>query len=147
MLNTLTRSAVVRPLVLLVTIALSGSVAISQEHRAVTVQLIPEPRQIVVKPEVFRLERARIVLADRRSEEDRFAVTDFTGDVQETASLAIKISTSGSRHSILVGRLDLPPVQAALKKTGVSVPANLDPEGYVLLVNPNEVVVAGKTAA
>jgi hexosaminidase len=31
--------------------------------------------------------------------------------------------------------------------SGINVPANLDPEGYVLAVNANEVLVAGKTEA
>lgn len=97
---------------------------------------------------MFRLGgTGRIVLADPRSADDRFAAADFTNDVQETATLAIKIGTSVSRHSILIGNIDLPSVQVVLRRLGISVPTNLDPEGYVLLVNANEVVVAGKTAA
>lgn len=149
MLNTLTRSAVVRPLVLVVSIVIASAVAMSQEQRPVSsIRLIPQPRQIAVKPDVFRLGRTgRIVLADPHSEDDRFAAADFTNDVQETATLAIKISNSVSRHSILIGNIDLPAVQVVLRRLGISVPANLDPEGYVLAVNANEVLVAGKTAA
>lgn len=149
MLNTLTRSAVVRPLVLVVSIVIASAVAMSQEQRPVSsIRLIPQPRQIAVMPDVFRLGRTgRIVLADPHSEDDRFAAADFTNDVQETATLAIKISNSVSRHSILIGNIDLPAVQVVLRRLGISVPANLDPEGYVLAVNANEVLVAGKTAA
>ena len=148
MRNTLTRSAVVRPLVLFVTIVATSLVAVCQEQRSVSaIQLIPQPRQVVVKPGVFRLGTGRIVLANPRSEEDRFAASDFASDLQETAALAIRIGTSGSRRAILFGTLDLRAIQLALKRTGISAPANLDPEGYLLVVNANEVVVAGKTAA
>ena len=62
-------------------------------------------------------------------------------------SVALKISSSNARRSILIGSLDLSAIQTALKRFGTSVPANLDPEGYVLLANANEVVVAGATTA
>src|SRR6185503_6209214 len=116
------------------------------------VQLIPQPRQIVLKQDRFQLSsnisnNNRIVLADPRSEDDRFAATDFVNDLQETAKLAMRIGGSRTRHSIQIGSLDLPGMQAGLKRFGISTPANLDPEGYVLAVNGNEVLVAGKSAA
>ncbi len=151
--NTLSRSVVLRPLLLLVSLLLSAttgfSLVVAQAQPPVSaVQLIPQPRQITVKSETFRLaNNTRIVLADRRSEDDRFAANDFANDLQETAKLAIKISSSSAPHSILVGNIDLPSVQAALRRFGSSAPANLDAEGYVLAVNANEVVIAGKTPA
>jgi hexosaminidase len=149
MLNTLTRSAVSRPLVLLLLVGISYSVAIAQRQPdGDLVQLIPQPRQVALKPDRFRLNsNHRLVLADPRSEDDRFAATDFVNDVQETAKLALKIGGSRTRHSILIGAIDLPAVQSALKRFDISAPANLDPEGYVLAVNANEVLVAGKSAA
>lgn len=149
MLHTLTRSALPRPLVLLILVFISYSVAIAQQKSdADFVQLIPQPRQITLKTDRFRLSSStRIVLADSRSEDDRFAAADFTNDLQETAKLVIKIGVSRARHSILIGSLDLPVVQAALKRFEVSIPANLDPEGYVLAVSADEVLVAGKSAA
>jgi hexosaminidase len=128
---------------------LSYSVAAAQQQPdSDFVQLIPQPRQLVLKPDRFRLSGSnRIVLADPRSEDDRFAATDFANDVQETARLAMKIGSSRGRHSILIGSVDLPSVQAGLKRFGISTPANLDPEGYVLAVNADEVLVAGKSAA
>jgi hypothetical protein len=129
------------------------SLAVGQEqaHEQATlsaIQVIPQPRQMTLKSEVFRLTTSpRIVLADPRSDDDRFAANDFSNDILETAKLTTKISTSASQHSILVGNIDLPRVQAALKRFGLSAPANLDPEGYVLAVTANEVVIAGKTSA
>src|SRR5882724_13588651 len=117
MLHTLTRSAVVRPWLLLVSILITGSVAIAHEQSASSsIQLIPQPRQITAKPDVFRIRGdsrssgasgTRLVLADSRSEEDRFAAEDFANDLQETAKLALRISTSGSRRAILIGNIDL----------------------------------------
>ena len=149
MLNTLTRSAVARPLLLLLIIVTAGALALAQEqYPDSAIQLIPRPRQIVVKQEVFRLgNNTRIAFADSRSEDDRFAAEDFLNDLQETANLAIKKTTSGSRHQILIGNIDLPAMQSALKRFGISAPANLNAEGYVLAVNTNEVLVAGKTPA
>jgi hexosaminidase len=149
MLNTLTRSAVARPLVLLASIVFSYFVASAQVLPAnPSVQLIPKPRQIVFKLSRFQLSnKTRIVLGDPRSNDDRFAASDFVDDVRETAKLEMRIVNSGSRHSILVGNLDLPSVEAAIKRLGISVPPNLDAEGYVLVVSPDEVVVAGKSAA
>jgi hypothetical protein len=136
-------------LVLLLLVVISYSVAIAQQQTdGDLVQLIPQPRQITLKSDRFQLSNNnRIVLADPRSEDDRFAATDFVNDLQETAKLAMKIGGSPARHSILIGNLDLPGVQAGLKRFGISTPANLDPEGYVLAVNANEVLVAGKSAA
>jgi hypothetical protein len=149
MLNTLTRSAVARPLVLVAWIVFGGSIALAQQLPVnPLVQLIPQPRQIVLRPNRFSLNtKTRIVLADPRSEDDRFAAGDFADDVRQTAKLEMKIVNSGSRHSILVGNLDLPSVQSALKRLGISVPADLDIEGYVLVVNQDEAVVAGKSTA
>jgi hexosaminidase len=154
MLNTLTRSALLRPWLLFAFIVIIGSGAIGQEPKTVSsIQLIPWPRQIEIKPNVFRLggdgrvSAARIVLVDPRSEDDRFAAEDFQNDLQDSARLAIRIATSRSRHSILIGSLDLAAVQLALTRFGITAPADLDREGYVLAVNGNEILVAGKTAA
>jgi len=139
---------VLRPLLLFATIVLVSSHALAQEQALPAVHLIPQPRQVVVKKDVFRFgNNTRVVLADPRSEEDRFAADDFLSDLQETAKLSVRKTTSNSRHEILIGNVDLPSMQSALKRFGVSVPANLDPEGYLLTVSANEVLVAGKTAA
>ncbi len=149
MSHTLSRSTVVRPLALLAVIVMAASHALAQEPQAGSkVNLIPRPRQIVAKGESFRFgNNTRVVLADSRSEDDRFAADDFLNDLQATAKLVVKKTTSSSRHAILIGNLNLPSVQSALKRFGISAPANLDPEGYLLAVNANEVVVAGKSAA
>ncbi|HEY0430655.1 MAG TPA: beta-N-acetylhexosaminidase, partial [Pyrinomonadaceae bacterium] len=147
--HTLTRSAVLRPLVLLATIVL-GSVQLAAQgnERTAPVQLIPRPRQVAVKSGVFRLSaNTRIALANPRSDEDRFAADDFLADLSETAKLRLKQTSSSARRAILVGDIESSSVQSALKRFGIAVPADLDAEGYVLAVNASEVLVAGKSTA
>ncbi|MFN2492819.1 MAG: beta-N-acetylhexosaminidase [Pyrinomonadaceae bacterium] len=155
MLNTLTRSALKRRLSLLAFIILAaGAIALSQERRpSSSVRLIPQPRQVTIKDDSFRLGRhTRIAFSDSQSVEDRFAAEDFSNDIQTTARLAIPIDKPGKRgtntgHSIFIGALDSPAMQTALQRFGISAPANLDPEGYVLAVSSDRILVAGKTAA
>lgn len=111
-------------------------------------QIIPAPKSVKQTGEVFRLARgARVVLADSKSEADRFAAQDFADDLKETAGVALKVETRGGKRQILVGPLSNARVSAALKRAGVDVPADLNEEGYVLFVNANGVVVAGRSSA
>ncbi|HEY8413089.1 MAG TPA: beta-N-acetylhexosaminidase [Pyrinomonadaceae bacterium] len=110
------------------------------------ISVIPQPRQVTTNSETFRLERAHVVLADARSEEDRFAAMDFVSDVKE-AGIVLKVRGGRDRKAILIGRIELPVIQAALKKAKVEVPASLNEEGYVLHVGAEGVVVAGGSAA
>lgn len=134
---------------LCVALLLLVSDARAQTSGAQVVRVIPQPRQLTVKPETFRLTRdVRLALADSRSTEDRFAAEDFINDVRETAGgLALSIGKSRKRSTILVGALSLPSIQSALKRANVNAPPDLNEEGYVLSVGADEVVVAGKTAA
>ncbi|HEV7903273.1 MAG TPA: beta-N-acetylhexosaminidase [Pyrinomonadaceae bacterium] len=145
----LARRAAFLSTLLCVALLLLASNARAQTAGAQVVQVIPQPRQLTVKPETFRLTRdVRLALADSRSTDDRFAAEDFANDVRETAGgLALSIGKSRKRNTILVGALSLPAIQAALKRANVSAPPDLDEEGYVLSVGADEVVVAGKTAA
>ena len=104
------------------------------------ISIIPQPRQVTTNGETFRLDRAHIVLADPRSEEDRFAATDFVQEV------ALRIRGGRDRSAILIGRIELPGIQSALKAAQVDVPANLNEEGYVLSVTARGVVIAGGSA-
>ena len=112
------------------------------------VSIIPQPKQLSVAGDGFRLSReTRIALAESRSADDRFAAEDFIEDVKATAGLTLTIGKGRSSHAILIGRIDLPQVQDALKRAGTESPATLPDQGYVLVANANEVMVAGKTAA
>mgnify|MGYP001770806527 FL=1 len=109
-------------------------------------QIIPRPKQAAATGERFALDRrVRIVLADPRAEDDRFAAEDFITDLQATAGVRLAIGGKG-RRAILLGLLDDERVRAALARQRVPLPTDLNEEGYVLVVSPDEVVVAGRTA-
>lgn len=112
------------------------------------VQVIPAPRSLAKTGEDFALTKdVRIVLADSRSEQDRFAAQDFIDDVRETAGVELRLGSGGGRNRILVGLLSSTRVREAVERSGASAPQDLNEEGYVLAVGPRGVVVAGKTAA
>lgn len=105
------------------------------------ISIIPQPRQVTANGEKFSLDRAHIVLADPRSAEDRFAATDFGQE------FGLKIMNARDRKAILIGQIGVQVVEAVLKNAKINVPANLDPEGYVLHVGTTGVIVAGGSAA
>ena len=113
-----------------------------------SLQIIPAPKQVSPSEAEFLIGReGRIVLADEKSVDDRFAAQDFIDDVKQTAGVNLKIGGS-SRGEILIGLIDLPKIQQALKRGGLDPAAQkLTDEGYLLSVTRRQVVVAGKTAA
>ncbi|MBC7929816.1 MAG: beta-N-acetylhexosaminidase, partial [Rubrivivax sp.] len=115
----------------------------------VDVHVIPRPSGISATDERFQLDRrTRIVLADRRSEDDRFAAQDFIEDVRETAGAGLSFGSGGDKGRILVGLLGDARVKAALARSRLTVfPEAMTDEGYMLSVTAGEVVVGGKTAA
>ena len=144
MKTTLTRTLLWR-LTIVCCVALASATTRAQ---STAVQIIPQPKQLSLTPELFHLNRdTRLVLADARSEDDRFAAQDFIDDMKDTASVALSIGKGKGRGTILVGRLDLPQIQQALKQFGGAPDTKLADEGYVLFAGPNQVIVAGQTAA
>jgi hexosaminidase len=147
--NTLTRTFILRLAILfLVSFLAEASTSAQETMPSSKVQIIPQPRQWTVTQDKFRFgSGASIVLADPRSEDDRFAAQDFIADTKETASVVLKIAKGRAHQAIVIGIVDLPLVQAALKRAGMESPANLDAEGYVLSVTSQEIVIGGKTSA
>src|SRR6059058_4935624 len=120
----------------------------SARGQSPNIQVIPKPKQVNVGDGRFEVGRdTRIVLADNNSVEDRFAAQDFIDDLKATANFALSIGKGKPRRPIVIGRLELPSITQALRRNGAEPPATLNDEGYVLLVSPHEVVVAGRTAA
>jgi len=110
------------------------------------IQIIPAPKQLNQSEGRFDLgPEARLVLVDGKSVDDRFAAQDFVDDVKQTAGVSLKLAGNSVRHEILIGQIDLPRIQQALKRAGADPGQQLADEGYVLVVGANEVVVAGKT--
>ena len=134
--NTLTRTLVFGLIVICV------HVARAQDR----ISIIPQPRQVTANGERFRLDRAHVVLADRRSEEDRFAANDFIADVKPEG-IGLKVRGGRDRKAILIGLIGAQVIEKALKDVNVSVPQDLNEEGYVLHVGKDGVVVGGGSAA
>ncbi|HEX6732639.1 MAG TPA: beta-N-acetylhexosaminidase [Pyrinomonadaceae bacterium] len=147
MLNTLTRTASQR-LITIFTVLVLATLVVQAQDPAVKVSVIPQPREIAITGESFRLSRsARITFADFHSQEDQFAARDFIEDLKQTASVSLRTSRGRERNSILIGKLELPSIQAALKRAGVAAPASLHDEGYVLVAGKDGVVIGGQTSA
>ena len=149
--TTLTRRLILPTLVLFFSLAVYPHGELSEVHgqspsAAAAPQVIPKPKVMTPTIAVFRFAKdVRIRLADPRSADDRFAAEDFIADARETANLNLRIGDAA--RSILVGRVDLPRVSAAIQNSGLTVPANLGDEGYLLAVTDQQIIVAGKTAA
>ena len=146
--NTLARSSLLCVIVLSLVFFFAPGVARSQDTSSrPRISIIPQPRELTVTQELFPLDRAsNIALADPRSADDQFAAADFVDDVMQTAGVPLKVRRNRGHHSILIGRLDLPAIQSALKNLKITLPVNLDDEGYVLAVGSDAVVVAGHTS-
>ncbi len=105
-------------------------------------QIIPQPKEAMATEDNFSLKNNRkIALANPRSEADRFAALDFIEDARATAN--VDLSIGGGK--ILVGSLDDSKIKSALEARKIEIPANLNDEGYVLLVDAKQIVVGGKT--
>jgi hypothetical protein len=105
-------------------------------------QIIPEPRQIKATGENFSLKNAaKISLTNSRSENDRFAAQDFIEDARATANA--KLSIGGGK--ILVGTLGDKRIKSAFQSANLEIPANLNDEGYALIVTANKIIVGGKS--
>jgi hexosaminidase len=121
---------------------------VSSRGQSANIQVIPKPGQVNAGDGRFEIGReTRIVLVDNKSVEDRFAAQDLIDDLNTTANFAVSIGKGKPRRQIVIGRIEFPAITQALKRNGLDPPATLNDEGYVLLVSPNEVVVAGRTTA
>jgi hypothetical protein len=111
------------------------------------IQVIPAPKSIETSTAVFAIDkRTRVVLADNKSVDDRFAVQDLIDDLKASADVSLTISKGRSR-AILIGELDAPAIIEFMKRNSITVPGNLSGEGYVLIATTDQVVVGGKTEA
>src|SRR5919198_2285166 len=100
-------------------LATNESSAKSPSGQGPAVQIVPAPKSLTATGENFPLKRgARVVLADPKSEDDRFAAEDFADDVRETAQVSLRVATGGGRGQILVGPLSSPRVRAAVERAG-----------------------------
>src|SRR5882724_383536 len=122
MKTTLTRTFIRRTAILW-TFALACVGANAQTPNA---QIIPAPKQLTASEGKFEIGLdTRIAVADSQSAEDHFAAQDFIDDVKLAAGVTVRFGSKGARREILIGRIDLPRIQQALKRAGVDSPRQL----------------------
>ncbi|HVS80981.1 MAG TPA: beta-N-acetylhexosaminidase [Pyrinomonadaceae bacterium] len=142
MRTTLTRTFILRTAIL----GAFALVCVEANAQTPNAQIIPAPKQLTVREGKFEIGLdTRLALADPQSVEDRFAAQDFIDDVKQTAGATVRLGGNSARREILIGRIDLPRIQQALKRAAVDSIQQSNDEGYVLSVGLHEVVVAGKT--
>src|SRR5712691_1339773 len=142
MRTTLTRTIIQRTAIL----GLFATACVGANAQTPNAQIIPAPKQLTAREGKFEIGLdARMALADGQSVEDRFAAQDFIDEVKQTAGVTVRLGGNSARREILIGRIDLPRIQQALKRLSVDPSQQSNDEGYVLAAGPREVVVAGKT--
>lgn len=143
-LTTLTRTWLLQ-IAIVSLVLFAGASVHAQSPR---IQVIPAPKQITAGEGAFAISRdTRVSLADSTSAEDRFAAQDFIDDVAVTAGVRLAVGKGSSRRQILIGGIYDPRIAEALRKSSADVPVSLNDEGYLILANPRQVIVAGKTPA
>jgi hypothetical protein len=143
--TTLTRTYFLRAAI----VCVLGCACWQVSAQSLRLQVIPAPKTIndVAEARFDLRPGTRIVLADPQSKDDRFAAQDFVDDLQQSAGITVRIG-GNSDTRILIGRMDLPKIQAALVGRGSGSSANWNSdEAYILMVSLRQIVVAGKTAA
>lgn len=141
-LTTLTRTRLLQ-IAIVSLVLFAGASVHAQSPR---IQVIPAPKQITVGEDAFPINRdTRVSLADSKSAEDRFAAQDFIDDVAATAD--VRLAIGSSRRQILIGGINHPRIAEALRKSSIAVPAPFNDEGYLIVADARQVIVAGKTAA
>jgi hypothetical protein len=149
MANTLTRSLGSRLIVVSLFLLFVNCIVHAQtSDDSSAIAVIPKPIQVTANAESFALDRGTYLrLADSKSSEDKFAATDFIDDVKQTSGIVLRVSSGKRSRAILIGKLDQPVIQSALRSRSVSVNPSLGEEGYVLDVRKDGVIVAGTSAA
>jgi len=115
---------------------------------AQSLNLVPQPREMEAVGTPFRiLPNTRIVLtADSR--EDRFAASSLQEELKLVTGKTFPVvsATEGGAATIVLGRTENPKMQSLFRRHHLET-NGLGNEGYVLDVQPGEVLVAGHDAA
>ncbi len=130
--------------------ALLGLALLPASLAAQEPQLIPQPRELITKQSPFRVTGATVIaLAEPEQSADAFAAQSLEAEIRETSGQSVPIvalAAAGKGPAIILGRFGQPEMQNLLRQHGLST-TGVGEQGYVLDVQPMQVVVAGKDAA
>ena len=127
-----------------------GARAAAQERKPF---IIPEPQEMRLGRGGFALPAGLVLsVASNLSSREGTGIATLVEELQERFGVRAQVRPAGkapARGAILIGEPSRNPLVAAwLKKAGIAVtPQSPGPEGYVLHVTPDTVVVAGSDAA
>src|SRR6266404_5615529 len=128
-------STLTRTLILSAAIVSVIAFAVPAEAQSAHIQIIPAPKQLNQSEVKFELgPEARMVLADPKSAEDRFAAQDFADDMRQAAGVNLKVGGTSARREILIGQIDSLRIKQALRRSGVVWDQSFTDEGYLLAV-------------
>ena len=132
-------------LLVLITFFLISSVASSQD-----LKLIPEPRHTQKRQGSFTITpKTRIVINDRRSEEDRTAAETLVDEIEAATGTRLKISTARSApksRAIYLARVaDDKRLASTLEETSVPIDDTFNAEGYVLDAGAQRIIIAARS--
>jgi Glycosyl hydrolase family 20, domain 2 len=116
-------------------------------------QVYPEPRQMEILENGFTLnDQALIVLPRQASKNDSFLANLLEAELVDRYGLALRTehlsALPASRHAILMGSMNNPLVKEYCSRHRLQVTdSQPGPEGYVLQVSENLVLIAGSDEA
>jgi hypothetical protein len=112
-------------------------------------QLIPTPQKITFSHGQFTFSPdTKIFLGNRKDEEDLFAASQLSDEIQAELKVHLTFTKTMKGKTIVIGQPTRDnTLRAALKATGLSLPAEVGNEGYVLHVSPNQIIIAANSGA
>ena len=136
---------------LVVPAILLGGLALCPGLLAQQPKLIPQPREVETTPASFKISAdLEIALITPVNPDDRFAAASIQKELELSTGRRFPIVAAtelpAHKPAIVLGRLDQPALQAQMKIQKMRVEGVGD-QGYVLVVAPEQVLLAGKDAA
>lgn len=115
-----------------------------------TLPIIPYPQQISVHQAFYRPGPVATIQVCSAGDEDFFAATQLADELRTLCNLSLKIEkiNAGGRNSIILTHPGLSKqADIRLKKAGLELQSDFNPEGYVLLVDDQGIVISANSAA
>jgi len=110
--------------------------------------LIPYPNQLEAGQGVFRAGARVSIEVAGNEEEDRFAASLLAQELNALGGVAASVGAKGAGGPrIVLARSDSEAGKRILEQSGMSLPAQAEEEGYILVVTPRDASIVGKTPA